>query len=374
MRGSGVKPQEPGAVRGEALGSPCAARRRALAARTGGGHSTGVRAAVLGGGGWGTAIARLLAGKGVPTCLWVRDPARAAVVARERENRKYLPGVELPASLAITSDLQQAAAWGEVLFLAVPSHAMRPIVRQAVPSFRAGRPAALVSLAKGIELQTLKPMTEVVGEEAPGVPVFVLSGPSHAEEVGRDEPTAVVLAGRDLRLGAEIQRLLMTERFRVYLTDDLVGVEYGAAMKNVIAIAAGICDGLGYGDNAKGALISRGLAEMVRLAVRLGARRETLFGLSGLGDLVATCTSCHSRNRAVGERVGRGERLGEILAGMSMVAEGVFAARAMRVLASSQGVETPIMEAVYQILYEGADPLAKLDELMGRPPRDERLD
>jgi len=260
-----------------------------------------------------------------------------------------------------------------VFLFAVPSLAMRDTARRVAATLGGQIPVALVSLAKGIERETLKPMTRVLSEEIPGSPVFALSGPSHAEEVGRDEPTAVVLAGQDLRLGREIQETLMTDRFRVYLTDDVQGVEYGATVKNVIAVAAGVCDGLGYGDNAKGALIARGLAEMVRLAVRLGALRETLFGLSGLGDLVATCTSRHSRNRGVGERIGRGEKLPDILAGMSMVAEGVFAAQAVRSLAHAHRVEMPITEAVYDILYEGAAPPVKLDELMGRPPKDERV-
>lgn len=332
-----------------------------------------MKAAVLGGGGWGTAMARLLAGKGEPTCLWVRDPAQASALVRDGENRKYLPGVALPSHLVITSDLAWIAAWGEVFLLAVPSFAMRPIARQLAAELGLRQPLALVSLAKGIEPDTLKTMTAVLTEELPGSPVFALSGPSHAEEVGRDEPTAVVLAGEDLLAGSELQRFLMTERFRVYLSDDVVGVEFGATVKNVIAIAAGICDGLGYGDNAKGALICRGLAEMVRLATCIGARRETLFGLSGLGDLVSTCTSRHSRNRAVGERIGRGATLPEVLGGMSMVAEGVFAAQAVRSLARMQQVETPIVDAVYEILYKGAAPITKVDELMGRPPRHETL-
>jgi glycerol-3-phosphate dehydrogenase (NAD(P)+) len=317
-------------------------------------------------------MARLLAAKGQRARLWVRDPVQAATLSGNRENRKYLPGVKIPAHLVITADLGQVTEWGDVFLFAVPSQAMRDIARRAAANLRDRAPLALVSLAKGIERETLKPMTRVLAEEMPGIPVFALSGPSHAEEVGRDEPTAVVLAGQDLRLGREIQEALMTDRFRVYLTDDVQGVEYGSTMKNVIAVAAGVCDGLGYGDNAKGALIARGLAEMVRLAVRLGCQQETLFGLSGLGDLVTTCTSRHSRNRAVGERVGRGEKIADILAGMSMVAEGVFAAQAVRSLARRQGVEVPITDVVYDILYEGAAPQAKLDELMGRPPKDER--
>jgi len=331
-----------------------------------------VNAVVLGGGGWGTAIARLLTAKGQDTRLWVRSPAKAEALARERENRPYLPGVKLPRELVVTADLGEAVAWGDVFLFAVPSLAMRDTARRVAATLGDRTPVALVSLAKGIERETLKPMTQVLAEEIPGAPVFALSGPSHAEEVGRDEPTAVVLAGENLELGMEIQRSLMTDRFRVYLTDDVRGVEYGATVKNVIAVAAGILDGLGYGDNAKAALIARGLAEMVRLAVRLGCRRETLYGLSGLGDLVVTCTSRHSRNRAVGERVGRGEKLATILAGMSMVAEGVLAAEAVRSLARAHGVEAPITEAVYGILYEGAAPRVKLDGLMGRPAKDER--
>ena len=317
-------------------------------------------------------MARLLARKGEHVCLWVRDSVQASALACEQENRKYLPGVHLPGDLAITADLAAAVASAEVLVFAVPSFAMRAVSRQAATALQSRCPTAVVSLAKGIERDTLKTMTAVLGEEIPEAPAFALSGPSHAEEVGRDEPTAVVLAGKDLQLAAEIQRILMSERFRIYLTDDVRGVEYGATVKNVIAVAAGISDGLGYGDNAKGALIARGLAEMVRLAVRLGCQRETLFGLSGLGDLVATCTSRHSRNRAVGERVGRGEKISDILAGMSMVAEGVFAAQAVWSLAGTYGVEMPITEAVYSILREGAAPAAKLAELMDRPPKDER--
>jgi glycerol-3-phosphate dehydrogenase (NAD(P)+) len=332
---------------------------------------------VLGGGGWGTALARLLARKGHRTRLWVRDPELAQEMVRERENKRYLPGVELPESLVIFSDLEGIRDFGEALVLAVPSFAMRELARRLaglLPPAGARaedreREPALINLAKGLEQGSGKRMSEVIREELGPRPIFTLSGPSHAEEVGRDFPTTVVIAGTDLELGRRLQEALMTERFRVYLSDDLVGVEYGGAVKNIIALAAGISDGLGYGDNAKGALIARGLVEMVRLGVRLGARKETLFGLSGLGDLVTTCTSQHSRNRAVGYRIGRGERLDAILAGMEMVAEGVYATRVVRELARHLGVEMPITEAVYAILYEGAHPLEKLNELMTREPK-----
>jgi glycerol-3-phosphate dehydrogenase (NAD(P)+) len=329
---------------------------------------------VLGGGGWGTAIARLLAREGHRTSLWVRGPALAEVMVKERENKKYLPGVELPPNLEIFTELEEAKDRGEVFLLAVPSFAMRELARRlaAILSERS-RPLAFINLAKGIEQGSGKTMSEVLREELGRGPVLTLSGPCHAEEVGRDFPTTVVIAGEDLDLGRRLQEALMTERFRVYLSDDIKGVEYGGTVKNIIALAAGISDGLGYGDNAKGALIARGLVEMVRLAVHLGARKETLFGLSGLGDLVTTCTSQHSRNRLVGYRLGRGESLQKILGEMEMVAEGVYATDTVRQLAQKLGVEMPITEAVYAILYEGARPLDKLTELMTREPKMERV-
>lgn len=330
--------------------------------------------AVLGGGGWGTAIARLLARKGHRTRLWVRDPALALRIAAERENKKYLPGVKLPESLTIFTDLQELQGEGEVFLLAVPSFAMRGLARQlAAILAERSRPLAFINLAKGIEQASGKTMSELLREELGEGPIFSLSGPCHAEEVGRDFPTTVVIAGQDLELGRTLQEALMTERFRVYLSDDIKGVEYGGTVKNIIALAAGISDGLGYGDNAKGALISRGLVEMVRLAVHLGARKETLFGLSGLGDLVTTCTSQHSRNRLVGYRLGRGESLEKILSEMEMVAEGVYATDAVHQLACRLGVEMPITEAVYAILHGDAKPLAKLTELMTREPKVERV-
>ncbi len=327
--------------------------------------------AIVGAGGWGTALARLLARKGYDVRLWARRPQLAHELDILRENRQYLPGVALPKDhLTITSDLAYAVTGADVILVAVPSFAVRELARR----LKSVHAQAWINLAKGLERDSLLTMSEVLKQELQTEKIFTLSGPSHAEEVGRDFPTSVVLAGTDLALGERLQRALMTERFRVYLSDDLRGVEYGGTIKNVIALAAGILDGLGYGgDNAKAALIARGLAEMVRLGVHLGARRETFFGLAGVGDLIATCTSEHSRNRRVGVRLGKGESLQQILASMTMVAEGVYATQAVRALARRHGVEMPITEAVYAVLYEGASPLDQLNALMTREPKREVL-
>jgi glycerol-3-phosphate dehydrogenase (NAD(P)+) len=328
-----------------------------------------MKLAVLGAGGWGTAFSRLAANAGHETTLWVRDPAQAEAIVRVRENVKYLPGVTLPtAHLAITTQIADAAQ-ADVIVLAVPSFAVAETCDRVRPHLR-DRPV-LVNLSKGLDRTTGRTMSAVVHSCVDGAVVFALSGPSHAEEVGRDMPTAVVLAGEDQALGRKLQRAIGTSRFRVYWSDDLRGVEICATVKNIIAIATGISDGLGYGDNSRGALITRGLAEMVRFGRSLGVHDSTYFGLSGLGDLVATCTSAHSRNRAVGYRLGRGERLEAILNGMVMVAEGVFATRIVRDMARTRGIEMPITEAVDRMLDGTADPLSLVDEIMMREPKAE---
>ncbi|MDK2865272.1 MAG: glycerol-3-phosphate dehydrogenase [Thermotogota bacterium] len=329
---------------------------------------------VLGAGSWGTAIARLLAQKGFEVWLWVRRRELAEKLQNTRENSEYLPGVFLPENVNVFTCFSDLPVSKPLIVIAVPSFAVREIVKRFLEeASQIVEPMAFVNLAKGLEKDSLKTMSEVIREVTCSKRVFTLTGPSHAEEVGRDFPTAVVLAGEDLEMGQRLQNVFLTERFRVYLSDDLKGVEYAATVKNIIAIAAGISDGLGYGDNSKGALIARGLAEMVRMAAVIGARKETIFGLAGLGDLVATCTSRHSRNRLVGERIGKGEKLEEILSSMKMVAEGVFAAKTMHQLAQNHGIEMPITAAVYEILYENASPLHKLDELMNRQPKMETL-
>lgn len=328
-----------------------------------------MQAAVLGAGGWGTAFARLLWRAGLRTVLWARRAELAQDLHRSRENREYLPGVRLPDGLLVTAEIASALERAEVVFFAIPSFGMAEVAARAAPFVPAGVP--LVSLAKGLEPGTGRRMSEILASSCPGHPVFALSGPSHAEEVGRDHPTVVVLAGGDPKVGGRLQEALMTPRFRVYLSEDLVGVEYCGAVKNVLAIGTGIADGLGFGDNTRAALITRGLAEMARFASSVGARPETFYGLAGLGDLVVTATSHHSRNRLVGERIGRGETLAEILPSMHMVAEGVYAVQVILDLARRREVEMPISEAVFRILYLGEPPEDQVPALMLRPPKHE---
>ncbi|MFC2079101.1 NAD(P)H-dependent glycerol-3-phosphate dehydrogenase [Candidatus Bipolaricaulota bacterium] len=324
--------------------------------------------AVLGGGGWGTAIARLLANHGHETVLWARDPALASLADHDRCNAKYLPGVELPESLSITSDLSAVVA-ANVLVLGVPSIGMPDLLAQIVDRGRS--PRIVINLAKGMDRSTHRTMSELILDSFPSASVFTLSGPSHAEEVGRDVPTAVVLAGTDLDLGQTLQHEIATARFRVYLSEDIRGVETCSTIKNVIALATGISDGLGYGDNSRGALITRGLAEMVRFGRHFGVQDATFFGLSGLGDLVATCTSQHSRNRAVGVRLGRGESLEEIMGDMATVAEGVFATDIVCELAREKAIDMPITSAVHRLLHGEADALSLVNDMMTRSPKRE---
>lgn len=324
---------------------------------------------VLGAGGWGTAIARLLANAGHDTLLWSRDPMHAETIAETRVNAKYLPGVSLPTEgLCVTSELE-ASLDADAVFLAVPSFGIDELLQRIAPLV--ATPPTLVNLAKGLDRSTHRTVSELIEDRLPEASALALSGPSHAEEVGRDIPTAVVLAGRDPDLGEALQHAIATARFRVYLSDDVRGVELCAALKNVIALATGIADGLGYGDNTRGALITRGLAEMTRFGRTLGIQDETFFGLAGLGDLVATCTSDHSRNRYVGCRLGAGDSLEQILSEMTMVAEGVYATAIVWDMAKEKGIDMPITEAVSRLLTGEADPLTLVNEIMTRAPKRE---
>jgi glycerol-3-phosphate dehydrogenase (NAD(P)+) len=332
------------------------------------------RIAILGGGSWGTALAIVLSRARAKhdILLWVHDRELAKSIERNRENSRYLPGQRLDAQVSVSNEIKNAIAGAQILIGAVPTSYARTVYSTA--AMFAGPHTIFVNAAKGLEPASHKRMSEVVfevfaGKSAPRL--AVLSGPSFAAEVARGEPTAVVLASSEAALGAELQREFAAPNFRVYTNQDVVGVELAGAMKNVIAIAAGVCEGLGLGSNPLAALITRGLAEMTRLAEVLGAERETLIGLAGLGDLVLTCTGALSRNRQVGIELGKGRVLAEILAGMRMVAEGVGTAAALLALAGEAKVELPITQQVAAILHEGKAPRDAIREIMERPQRRE---
>src|SRR5215813_14120375 len=327
-----------------------------------------MRIAVIGAGGWGTALASLLVSSGHDVCLWVRRTVLCEQLRDKRENSPYLPGISLPEALVYTTSLAEATSQAELLVLAVPSHVMREVALALKP--RLERTSLLVSVSKGIEEETLQTMSEVLGASL-RERLAVFSGPSFAAEVARGLPTAVTVAAQVADVYATVQRVFVSSRFRVYTTADVVGVEIGGAVKNVIAIAAGVSDGLGYGHSARAALITRGLAEIVRLAVRLGAEPQTLSGLSGMGDLVLTCTSDLSRNHGVGVRLGKGETIESVLQGMTMVAEGVRTCRSVFSLARRLSVEMPIVEQVYALLYTGKPPRQVVADLLAREVKPE---
>lgn len=323
--------------------------------------------AVIGAGSWGTALASVLARNGHQVVLWVRDPKLAEEINTFHQNRKYLPDVELSQRITATSDMRQAVRGKRVVLLAVPSHAMRQVCRELASELHPE--ILLIHAAKGFELETLKRMSEVIGEEVPAAiadRLAVLTGPSHAEEVVRDQPTTVVVAARNEQSMLQAQDLLMTPNFRVYTNPDMVGAEIAGALKNIIALGAGLSDGLGYGDNAKAALLTRGLAEISRLGVKLGARPLTFAGLAGVGDLIVTCTSRHSRNWRAGYMLGQGMKLDDVLNQMGMVVEGVRTTHAAYLLAKREQVEMPITSVLYGILFEGKTPEQGVKELMTR--------
>jgi glycerol-3-phosphate dehydrogenase (NAD(P)+) len=324
--------------------------------------------AVLGAGSWGTTLSVVLASSGHPVALWDHDRPLLEALERDRENRKYLAGITLPEGIKVRAELESALDGAEITIYAVPSHALRSVGGRVAQS---GARAVPVCATKGLELDTLKRATEVLAEALGDPDPVLLVGPSHAEEVSRGIPTSIVAAARDETRARRIQVLCSTPRFRVYTNGDVTGCEYGAALKNVIAIAAGVCDGLGYGDNTKGALLTRGLAEITRLGVAMGGRRESFYGLTGMGDLITTAMSRHSRNRHVGERLGLGETIEQVLGHMVMVAEGVNTARAARELGRLHGVELPITGQVCAILFEGVTPRQALDALMTRDLKSE---
>lgn len=325
---------------------------------------------ILGGGGMATACAIVLAEHpGLDVSIWARNAEFARDIAASRVNNRLLPGVRIPDQIDITSDVASAADGADVLIAAVPTAFLRQALTDVADKLPASVP--VLSVVKGLENDTFARPTQIITSALGSRPVAALSGPCHAEEAARRMPTSVVIAGDDESFAKTAQKLFATDRFRVYTNRDLLGVELAGALKNVIAIAAGICDGLGYGANAKSALMTRGLAEMTRFGVALGADPQTFFGLAGIGDLITTCVSRHGRNRAVGERLGRGESLANILASMTAVAEGVTTARSIHDLARQKGIDMPITREVFAVLFESKPPSAATESLMQRPPRGE---
>lgn len=327
---------------------------------------------VIGAGSWGTALAFVLAENGHDCLLWARRSEQAAEINEQHTNSRYLPDVRLPENLAAGSDLAAAAVHGQIIVLAVPTAAMRETCRSIQEKLK--KPALFVHVSKGIEPDSLKRISEIIEEEIdPSLrsAVVVLSGPSHAEEVVLRHPTTVAAASSDVQAAERIQDLFMNHYFRVYTNTDVTGVELGGALKNVIALAAGISDGLGYGDNAKAALITRGLSEITRLGVQMGADQKTFSGLTGLGDLVVTCTSVHSRNWKAGNRLGKGQTLETVTAEMGMVIEGVRTTKAAYQLASQHAVNMPLTEALYSVLFGDVPPKQAVDQLMQRDKKQE---
>ena len=324
---------------------------------------------VLGNGGFGTALALVLHEGGRDVRVWGNDPDYTREIERSRENPKFLPGVRLPDEIRYSPRIEELVPGVEVVVSAIPTQFLRASLerlREHLPG-----DVLVISCSKGFERGTLELPTRVVADVLPSSRVGVLSGPSHAEEIAQRLPTTVVVAAADGEQGRRIQALFHSPSFRAYTSPDPLGVEIAGASKNVIALASGIADGLGFGDNARAALICRGAMEITRIGCALGARRETFSGLSGIGDLVATCTSAHSRNRTVGLELGRGEALQDILASTEKVAEGVETTRALFELAGRLGVEVPITAEVHAVLFEGKDPREAVADLMGREPREE---
>jgi glycerol-3-phosphate dehydrogenase (NAD(P)+) len=326
--------------------------------------------AVFGPGSWGTAISLLLVRAGHKVSLVGIFPEEIEILASKRENTRYLPGVALPDQITPTTDLGELDA--AAVFLSVPSHAVRESARLIRPYLRPG--CIVINTAKGLEENTHLRLSQVIGEELPDHPVAVLSGPSHAEEVGLDVPTAVVAAAKEIAIAEAVQDLIMTANFRVYTNLDMIGVEMGGALKNIIALCTGVLDGMNPRDNTKAALITRGMAEMTRLGVAMGAQNQTFFGLSGIGDLIVTCTSLHSRNLRAGRALGTGKPLAEVLKEVGMVVEGVKTTKVAYELSREYGISMPITEQAYKVLFEGLSPGEAMVNLMMRGKKHETED
>ncbi len=327
------------------------------------------RTTILGAGSWGTALAVLWAKNGNQVSLWGHDPERAERLRVRRENTAYLPGVKLPDSVYVTSDLAHCAE-ADLIVVVTPSTAVRDIAQQLQPFL--AKHAVLLSCTKGIEHGSGKRITEILQDSLPNHAVAVLSGPNLAVEISRELPSATVLGCEQPEVAQALQQYLGSARFRIYSSDETAGIELGGALKNVFAITAGISDGLGFGDNSKAALVTRSLPEMVRLGTAMGGKPDTFYGLSGAGDLIATCFSQHSRNRRVGEELGRGRTLDEVTSAMQMVAEGIPTTKSAYECARRLQVDTPIIDQAYALLYQGKNPLQGLQDLLGRDLKSER--
>ncbi len=331
-----------------------------------------MKISVLGAGGWGTTLAILLHYNGHDITLWEYKKSYAKELIKKRTNHNYLPGIKIPKEILITSDIEESIDKKNLIVFAIPSQFLRKVVEKI--NYHKIEDAILVSVSKGIEKNSLMTMSQLLHDVFPRInenQIGVISGPSHAEEVSRRVPTAVVAASVDIETSKTIQAAFMTSYFRVYASKDILGVELGGAFKNIIAIGAGIIDGAGFGDNTKAAIMTRGVAEISRLGLAMGARPETFAGLSGMGDLIVTCMSRHSRNRYVGEQIGKGKKLKQILKSMDQVAEGVETTRSAKQLADKNKIETPITNEVYKILYEKKDPVKATTDLMTRDMKSE---
>jgi glycerol-3-phosphate dehydrogenase (NAD(P)+) len=325
--------------------------------------------AIIGDGGWGTTLGILLARKGYGVTIWGVFPDYIDVLRQDRENVKFLPGVKIPQNIHLTSDMAEALKDSGLVVLATPSQHTRAVLDMLKLNDLTSK--AFVSVSKGIENGTLKLMSELITEVLGDVPLAMLSGPTIALEVANGVPTTIVASSKDSELAKAVQDIFFTERFRVYTNNDIVGVEIGGSIKNIVAIAAGISDALGFGTNAKAALLTRGLVEIVRLGVAMGGKKETLYGLSGLGDLATTCMSSYSRNRWLGEEIGKGKKLKEILKETEMIVEGVATTKSANELSKRYKVEMPITTEIYKVLYENKDPKKAVQDLMTRSPKEE---
>lgn len=324
---------------------------------------------ILGGGSWGTALALLLAEKEYNVHIWVRSEAQSEEIREERTNTKYLPGITIPDNVTVSTTIEDALTDSEIILLAVPTNSIRSVLENIQGMVSPMQ--IFVNVAKGIEIKSMKRISEIVAEYYPNNGFVVLSGPSHAEEVSRGIPTTVVSASKSKEAAELVQDVFSSPAFRVYTNPDVTGVELGGALKNIIALGAGISDGLGYGDNTKAALMTRGIYEMSKLGVALGAEADTFSGLSGIGDLIVTCTSMHSRNRRAGILIGKGLSMEQAVQDIGMVVEGIKTAEAAYSLSKNLGIEMPITREIYNVLFKGADVRKSVEQLMGREKKHE---